>query len=231
MAETLCARTHIVNPLGNRETAVPHCNRLCQAAFKRRLRRSAAITIMCAAALLSSHSAHAAAAGSTAPPPDASAGENEVEAWLRSIETLRWRALPFRWALTTTRGSGRRQIAVFSDPNCAYCRRFEAELAGIDDLTVHIFMYPVISPKSVQQSKAVWCLPARERAKAWHALVQQGRQPAAAPACANPVDQLVELGHKYNVKMTPTWILPNDERYQGALPARDLLPLLDRAVR
>lgn len=154
--------------------------------------------------------------------------DNDVEAWLRSIETLKWSDLPLKWALTTRRGTGRRQIAVFSDPNCAFCRRFEADLAKLDDTTVHIFMYPVLSPKSVAEAKAVWC--SRDRVKAWTALMQQGVAPVAAAACdTRPIDALTELGNKYNIKMTPTWILPNSERYQGAFTLEDIVPLLDRA--
>lgn len=152
---------------------------------------------------------------------------NLAEEWLRSLDAIDWHALPFRWALTTRRGSGRRQIAIFSDPNCPYCRRFEQDLAKVDNITIHIFMYPVIRPQSVTQSKSVWC--SRDRVEAWNALVLSGVEPRVAPDCDNPVDELLSLGRKLKVSMTPTWFLPNGERYQGALSVRDILPLLDKA--
>ena len=41
----------------------------------------------------------------------------------------------------------------------------DAELAKVDDLTLYVFMYPVIRPANKDHSKAVWCSP--DRAKAW----------------------------------------------------------------
>ena len=40
--------------------------------------------------------------------------------------------LPLADAIKTVRGNGQRKVAVFSDPNCIYCKQLEPELAGID---------------------------------------------------------------------------------------------------
>ena len=83
------------------------------------------------------------------------------------------------------RGSGRREIAIFSDPNCPYCQHFESDLAKVDDITVHIFMYPVIRPDSVRLTKAVWC--SKDRVKAWNDLMLKRIEPTAKPDCDTPV--------------------------------------------
>ena len=62
----------------------------------------------------------------------------------RKLSAIDWNQLPFQWAVTSRRGNGRRQIAIFSDPNCPFCQKFEKDLATVDDITVHIFMWPVI---------------------------------------------------------------------------------------
>ena len=152
-----------------------------------------------------------------------------TEERLRKLSAIDWNSLPFKWAITMKRGSGRREIAIFSDPNCAFCERFERDLAKVDDLTVHIFMYPVIRPESVRQAKAVWC--SRDRGKAWMDLMLKRIEPAARPDCDTPVDELLALGQRLGAKSTPTWFLRSGEMHSGAMKMADLAPLLDAGAR
>ena len=158
---------------------------------------------------------------------DARSGRNLTEERQRKLGAIKWSSLPFDDAITYVRGNGRRKIAVFSDPNCPYCKRFEKDLARLDDSTVHIFLYPVIRPESVAQTKAVWCSP--DRAKAWRDLMLQGVQPSAKPDCSTPVDKLVALGHRLGANSTPTWFIETGERYSGALTFDDVRKVLDEA--
>jgi len=160
---------------------------------------------------------------------DAKNGRNLTEERLRKLNAIKWSSLPFNWAITTIRGNGRRKIAVFSDPNCPYCKRFEKDLAQLDDITVHIFLYPVIRPESAALTKAVWC--SKDRAKAWNDLMLRDIQPSAKPDCDTPVEELVALGRKLGANSTPTWFLENGERYQGALPLEEVQRLLDGASK
>jgi len=158
---------------------------------------------------------------------DAKTGRNLTEERQRKLSAIKWGSLPFGDAVTTARGSGRRKIAVFSDPNCPFCKRFEKDLAKLDDITVHIFLYPVIKPESVAQTKSVWC--SKDRARAWNDLMLRDAQPSAKPDCDTPVEKLVALGRKLGANSTPTWFLENGERYQGAIPVEEVTRLLDAA--
>ncbi len=158
---------------------------------------------------------------------DARSGRNLTEERMRKLSAIRWDALPFQWAITDRRGNGRRKIAIFSDPNCPYCKRFEEDLAKLDDITVHIFPYAVIKPESVRQAKAVWC--SKDRVKAWNDLMFRRIEPAAAPDCDTPVEKLVEYGRGVGASSTPTWFLETGERYSGALPLDRVRALLDAA--
>ena len=148
---------------------------------------------------------------------------------VRRLSAIDWNALPFQWAITMKRGDGRRQIAILSDPNCPYCKRFEADLATLDNLTVHIFPYPVIKPDSIRQAKAVWC--SRDRVKAWNDLMQKRIEPAATPDCETPIEDLIVAGRNLGAVATPTWFLPTGEKYSGAMRVDELVPLLDAAAR
>ncbi len=160
---------------------------------------------------------------------DGRSGRNLTEERLRKLNAIDFRTLPFADAITTMRGNGRRKVAVFSDPNCPYCKRFETDLAKLDDITVHIFLFPVIRPESVPLTKSVWC--SRDRAKAWNDLMLRDIEPTAAPDCDTPVEKLVALGRSLGATSTPTWFVETGERYSGAIPLEDTRRILDEASR
>jgi len=156
--------------------------------------------------------------------------QDVTEERLRKLNAIKFESLPLDLAVKVQRGNGKRVLAMFSDPYCPACRQFERVLAQVDDVTIHIFMYPVIRPENADHSRAVWC--SADRAKAWLELAAQARPkvPAAGTSCANPVDKVVELGHKLGVNSTPTLILANGERVSGGLQPDDLKDLLDRTA-
>jgi len=161
---------------------------------------------------------------------DLSSDRDLTEERLRKLNAVRFDSLPLDLAVKVQRGNGKRVMAMFSDPYCPACRQFERTLAQIDDITIYIFMYPVIRPENASHSRAVWCSP--DRAKAWLELAAaaQPRVPAASPNCANPVDKLLATGRTLRVNATPTLILASGERISGGLAAEDLKLLLDQPV-
>ena len=55
-----------------------------------------------------------------------------------------WGALPLERAVKIVRGSGEHEVAVFTDPNCSACQALERNLEQVDDVTIYVFMTPVI---------------------------------------------------------------------------------------
>lgn len=150
---------------------------------------------------------------------------NLTEERLRALKAVKWNSLPFDWTFTIKHGNGRRKIAVFSDPNCPFCRQFEGDLAKLGNVTIHLFLYPVIKPDSVRQTKSVWC--SRDRARAWMDLMFRSIEPGASPDCDTPIEKILAFGRKLGANATPTWILPNGEIHSGALPIGEIRRLLD----
>ncbi len=140
--------------------------------------------------------------------------KNLTEERLQKLTAVRFDDLPLAQAVKVVRGNGKRQIAVFSDPNCPYCKRFEQDLAKLDDITVYTFLYPILSQNSVDKSKAVWC--ASDRAKAWTDLMIGGGATSVARNCDNPIDRNLELGRKMRIDGTPTTFLASGQRVVGA---------------
>jgi thiol:disulfide interchange protein DsbC len=158
---------------------------------------------------------------------DASSGRNLTEQRLREVTAIKWESLPFDLTFIVKHGNGRREVAVFSDPNCPFCRKFEGDLARLGDVTIHLFLFPVIKPESVRQTKSVWCSP--DRAGAWMDLMFRNIEPRASPDCDTPVERILALGRKLGANATPTWILPNGEMHSGALPIEEVRRLLDES--
>jgi thiol:disulfide interchange protein DsbC len=153
-----------------------------------------------------------------------------TEERLRKLNAIKFESLPLDLAVKVQRGNGKRVLAMFSDPYCPACRNFERVLAQLDDITIYVFMYPVIRPENADHSRAVWCSP--DRAKAWLELAAapRARVPDAPASCANPVDKVLEVGRKLAVNSTPTLFFANGERMAGGLRPDDLKEMLDRVA-
>jgi thiol:disulfide interchange protein DsbC len=151
-----------------------------------------------------------------------------TEERVRKLSAIKFEMLPLEQAVKIQRGNGKRVLAMFSDPYCPACKQFEQTLQQIDDVTVYVFMYPVIRPELAGQSKAVWCAP--DRSVAWLDLALRGKRNAGNASCEDPVDKNIELGRGLGVNSTPTLYFANGERMSGGLPVADLKDLLDRVA-
>ena len=152
---------------------------------------------------------------------DAKNHKNLTEARLSETNRINFASLPFANAVKVVKGNGSRQIAVFSDPNCPYCKQLENTLKSVDNVTVYTFLYPVLSPDSEVKSKSIWC--STDRAKAWESWMQNRTAPTAAGTCDTAaIDKNLKLGHEMNVTGTPTVFLADGRRLPGAVPADEL---------
>jgi len=157
---------------------------------------------------------------------ESKADRDLTEERLRKLNAINFSSLPLSQAVKVQRGNGKRVLVMFSDPYCPYCKQFEQTLQEIDNITVYVFMFPVIRPNLADHSKAVWC--SADRSKAWLDLALHGKPPTGGATCDNPVEKNLELGHKLGVNSTPTLYLPNGERVAGAMSAKDLAGMLDQ---
>lgn len=146
---------------------------------------------------------------------------------LRKLQAIPFESLPLQQSFTVVRGNGKRKLAYFTDPNCPYCKRLEQELVNVKDVTLHVFLFPVLSNDSVEKARAVWC--SKDRAKAWIDLMLKDVAPKPAGNCSAPLDKLVQYGQDKGIRGTPTLIFSDGSRVSGTLPAADLSKLLEEA--
>ncbi len=160
---------------------------------------------------------------------DTRSRRNLTEERIDKLTAIDFQSLPLKDAFTLVRGNGKRKLAVFEDPNCGYCKRFERDLQKVDNITVYLFLYPILGQDSVDKSRNIWC--AKDRAKAWQdAMLRE--QPAASANCdTSALQRNVELGRKYKINGTPTLITTDGNRVPGAISTAQIEKLLADASR
>ena len=133
--------------------------------------------------------------------------------------SIDWKKLPLQDAVKSVRGNGKRQIAIFSDPNCPYCKQLETELNKLNDVTIYTFIYP-IKNQSIAVSKQVFC--EKDSALAWSNLISKGIQPSSKKTCANPIERNLSLGKSLGLNGTPAIIFSNGFKVMGSHPAQEI---------
>lgn len=142
-----------------------------------------------------------------------------------SLPKFKFADLPLKSAIKIVKGNGKRQVAIFVDPNCGYCKRMEKAIDPVTDVTMYIFLYPVLGPDSTEKSKAIWC--SANPAKVWTDWMVSGTAiPGKDASCTNPLDQNLDLGKKLKVDGTPTLFFFNGKRVPGAVDLEEFNKLL-----
>ena len=147
---------------------------------------------------------------------------NLTEQKKRKLSAIPFADLPFEYAFKKVKGNGERKMAVFSDPDCPFCKRVEGDLAKLDNVTIYMFLYPIESlhPNAPDVAKRIWCSP--DKAKAWDDYLQRGIAPGADASCQNPVDKIVDFGRKKGINGTPTLVFESGARVPGAISAAQI---------
>ena len=151
---------------------------------------------------------------------DTKARRNLTEDRVNKLTAIDFKSLPFNDAFKVVHGKGERQIAIFEDPNCGYCKRFEKDMQKVDNVTMHVFLYPILSPDSAEKSRNIWC--AKDRAVAWQDHMLKDVTPAAASCDVKALERNLQLGRKYKITGTPTIIFADGSRVPGAIAATEV---------
>jgi len=151
---------------------------------------------------------------------------NVTEERSRKLFAIDFNQLPLDLAVKKVKGKGERKIAIFTDPNCGFCKRLEKELKQIDNVTIYQFLYPVF-PGSDEKVRAVWC--SKDRLKAWEDLMDNDIVPPAGN-CDTPTAKIMALGRKLKVNGTPALVFGDGTINPGYLPAAELENALARSA-
>ncbi|KAB2318951.1 DsbC family protein [Betaproteobacteria bacterium SCN1] len=147
----------------------------------------------------------------------------------RTAATVDFGLLPLDSAIRTVKGKGSRVLAVFSDPDCPYCKKLEQALEKVDDVTVYTFLMPLeqLHPEARAKADGVWC--ANDRAAAWKALMTTGKQPPPpARGCEAPHAVVMPLAEKLGISGTPFLVAGDGRTMPGAVSSDRLDAWLDK---
>lgn len=146
------------------------------------------------------------------------------------ISAARFNQLPFAQAIKVVKGNGQAKLAVFSDPDCSYCKQLERTIAKINNITVYYFLLPLESlhPDAINKSKNIWC-QGEKRAQIWQDFMLKNTPIPQANTCSNPIEKNIALARQLGVNSTPTIFLENGLRIDGNVS--NLAQILDQAHR
>lgn len=142
---------------------------------------------------------------------------NVTEERQNKLSAVAFSDLPLKDAFTIVKGNGKRKMVVFEDPNCGYCKRFERDLDKIDNVTVHVLLYPILSADSGEKSRNIWC--AKDKGKTFTDWMVNDVTPPEAKCDASAVARNFEYGKKIRVTGTPTMFFADGTRVPGAIDA------------
>jgi len=153
---------------------------------------------------------------------DVRAKRNLTEERVNKLTAIDFASLSLKDAIVWKVGNGKRRIAVFADPNCGYCKRFERSLQEMKDLTVYTFVVPILGGDSPEKARAIWC--AKDSTTAWRSWMLDG---IAAPKVMGPcddsaVERNAALMRKHRMTGTPAIVFEDGQRVPGALTAVQL---------
>ncbi len=158
---------------------------------------------------------------------DAKAHRNLTEERKNKLVQIKFADLPVDLAVKTVRGDGSRVFATFEDPNCVYCRKLAKDMAGMTDITMYTFLYPILAADSTDKAKAIWCAP--DRSAAWRQWMIDGVLPQAT-SCSDPTDKVVALAQKLGIQGTPTIFFADGNRIPSYIPAAKLEEMLNKTA-
>jgi thiol:disulfide interchange protein DsbC len=148
---------------------------------------------------------------------DSATMSNIRESRISELMAVAQKDIPLSQALKTVRGNGKHSLVVFSDPNCGFCKQYEASLAELKDVTIYTLLYPVLGPDSLSKSRDILCAPKPEAA--WRDWMDKGIEPPKAKdSCQQDLAATLAFGRDKEVGITPTTFFANGRRYAGTLP-------------
>ncbi len=139
---------------------------------------------------------------------------------IEQINKIDWSVLPLDKAIVSGDPKGV-EMAVFTDPDCPYCRKLEESLKSLAGVKVYTFLMPLtqLHPDAARKSEAIWC--AKDRHAALIEVMLENR-PIQGGGCATPINEIAMLAAKLNIHGTPTIIARDGRKHAGVMPAGQL---------
>ncbi|MBA4422790.1 MAG: protein-disulfide isomerase [Syntrophus sp. (in: bacteria)] len=136
-------------------------------------------------------------------------GRNLTEERAEKIKARNLKETPLEKALKI--GGGPHTVIEITDPDCSYCRKASAFLSSRNDVTRHVFFFPLsIHPNAEAKIRYIFC--ATDRARAYEEamagkLDDMKFKPCDDAAAAELVKAHKEIGARIGVTGTPLFLI------------------------
>lgn len=145
---------------------------------------------------------------------DIQSGKNITRDRINDLESISFKSLKLADSITLVRGNGEREFATFEDPNCGYCKKLTQTILEMDNVKVHVFLYPILGEDSVKKSKNVWC--AKDKAATYLAWMAKGQTPPEQPPCdTSAIERNKQFGSQAAIRGTPAIVFKSGFRSNG----------------
>lgn len=130
-------------------------------------------------------------------------------------------------AIKIQKGDGSKKFASFEDPNCGYCKKLTKEVLAMNDVSVYVFLIPILGHDSEIKSKNIWC--ARDKEKTYINWMIDNITPPNVDDChSEALKQNKVFALEAGIKGTPAIIFPDGRINSGVLPAQEIQKRLSK---
>lgn len=144
--------------------------------------------------------------------------------------------LPFNESFSVKYGKGTRKIALFTDPDCPYCKQLEADLKyGLANAGVDVTLYYFMNPLRIQghenapaEAKKILC--ADNPATAWQNFMLNGALPNNPGTCskASLVEKQKNMAESFGFNSTPTLMFDNGYIVRQGIKPQQIKEILNK---
>ncbi|HKI61944.1 MAG TPA: DsbC family protein [Mariprofundaceae bacterium] len=140
---------------------------------------------------------------------------------LETINRIDWSVLPLDKAIVSGDADAPLKLAIFTDPDCPYCKKLEGELKNMQGVKVYTFLYPLtqLHPNARAKADSIWC--SKDQHQAMLDVMLEGKALPKAD-CQTPLDEIAAIGQKLGINGTPTLIAGDGRMMSGGKPASEL---------
>jgi len=154
---------------------------------------------------------------------DTASRVNLTKARVEDLNRVDWSILPLKNAIVSGDPKGK-PVAVFTDPDCPFCRHLEQEMPNVKGVKVYTFLMPLESlhKHARAKSEAIWC--AKDKHKALKAVMLDDKLAAdlKSKECKSPIDANLALAESLGINGTPTLIAGDGRIHAGGFKAEEL---------